>query len=112
MGLEAHGVYYGLKMGVDYGLSKHGPGVLLLEDIVRTGFERRLQRIELLGANDKYKRPWTTATHQRVRLLAFAPSLVGSADLALRRYGRPLARRVRRAASGAASQARSRVAAR
>lgn len=110
MGLEAHGVYYGLKLGADYALRKHGPGVLLLEDIVRTGFERGLRRIELLGDNDKYKRQWATTTHQRVRLLAFAPSLAGSADLAMRRYGRPLARRVRGAAADAASHARSRVA--
>lgn len=109
MGLEAERVYYGLKMGSDPELRRRGPGVLLLEDVVRIGFERGLERIELLGDVDSYKLQWADRTRELVRLRAFAPSLPGTADFALRRYGPPLARRIRCAVADTRSRVRERT---
>lgn len=95
LGLEAHGVFYGVKMGSDPAESKFAPGVLLVDDIVRSGFEQGLQRIEMLGDDDQYKRQWCQAARERLALDGFAPSLGGRAEHAATAYGRPLAARAR-----------------
>lgn len=93
-GLEAHGVFYGMKLGFDLELRKLAPGRLLLHEVVRDAFEHGLTRVEMLGDDDAYKREWCRASHPRVCLDAFPPTLGGACERALWRYGPPLARRL------------------
>lgn len=99
IGLEAHGVFYGIKMGADPELRKVSPAVLLLDELVRRCCDLGLRRFEMLGADDDYKRQWCDGVHERARLRAFGPSLRGRLDHAELVWARPLARRLRSAGS-------------
>ncbi|MDO8184243.1 GNAT family N-acetyltransferase [Conexibacter sp. JD483] len=94
--LQAHGVRYGVKMGYDLSLRRAGPGVLLLEDVVRQAFEERLSRVEFLGGGDKYKRDLASGMRDRIGLRAFAPSVRGRVDHARTVHGPRVARQLRR----------------
>lgn len=109
LGLEAGGVFYGLKLGYDRALRRHGPAVVMIDEQLRRCFEQGLTRYEMLGDSDDYKRQWCTAAAPRVRLRAFAPSLAGRADHAALAYGRPLARRLRHAARSGAARVTARA---
>jgi CelD/BcsL family acetyltransferase involved in cellulose biosynthesis len=93
LGLEAHGTHASLKIGFDPAHSRGGPGVLLHEEMVRSGFERGLRRIELLGDEDEHKRTWTSATHELVELDMWAPTLAGRAGYVATTQIRPIASR-------------------
>jgi CelD/BcsL family acetyltransferase involved in cellulose biosynthesis len=94
LAIVANGVHYGLKMGYDPAHRKLGPGTLLLHELVRDAHEHGLVRVEMLGADDPYKRKWCPQTRTRVGLQAFAPSLAGHAERLAYSHGRPLARRL------------------
>jgi CelD/BcsL family acetyltransferase involved in cellulose biosynthesis len=112
LGLEAHGVFYGIKMGADPALRNVSPAVLMVDEIVRDGYERGLTRFEMLGANDSYKQQWCEHAHPRIRLRAYGPSLAGRLDHAEVAYARPLARRLRTTAMEQARRARAAIQAR
>lgn len=92
--LEAHGVQHSLKIGYDPAFRSFGPGVALMREVVHRAFEDRLERIELLGGEDRHKRLWSTGVRERVVLQAFSRSLAGRFDRLLFEHGLPLARRL------------------
>jgi len=94
LGVRAHGVHYGLKMGFDREWGRYGPGVLLIEDVVRDAFEAGLRRVELLGDDDEYKRTWRSGVRERIAVHAFAPTVAGRLDRLAFVKGRQLARRL------------------
>lgn len=94
--LRAHGVLYGVKMGYDLALRRVGPGVLLLEDVVRQAFAERLARVEFLGGGDKYKRDYASGMRDRIALRAFAPSVRGRFEQMRAVHGPLVAQRLRR----------------
>lgn len=93
-GLQAHGVLHSLKTGFDPEHRALGPGVLLMQDLVRQGFEDGLTRIELLGDADPYKRMWSSGARERIALQAFSPRPAGRLDHLVFAHGIPLAKRV------------------
>lgn len=92
--LEAHGVQHSLKIGYDPAFRSYGPGVALMREVVRHAFEERLERIELLGGDDRHKLLWASGTRERVVLQAFSRSLAGRRDRLVFERGLPLARRL------------------
>jgi CelD/BcsL family acetyltransferase involved in cellulose biosynthesis len=95
-GIEAHGVFYIPKGGFDVEYRKAGPGQLLTHAGIERAFELGLRSYELLGQQDEYKRQWTSAVRERLRLQLFPRRPVGSANYVAWRYGRTLVRKVRR----------------
>jgi CelD/BcsL family acetyltransferase involved in cellulose biosynthesis len=93
LGIEANGVYFGVKMGYDPAYSRMAPGMVMVNDLVRRAFENGLSRFEMLGSDDAYKRTWCPDVHERIGLQAFAPSIAGRIDHLVFAYGRPLAKR-------------------
>jgi CelD/BcsL family acetyltransferase involved in cellulose biosynthesis len=93
LGLEKSGVHYLLKCAYDPAEAAASPVKLLLRDAVQRAFERRLRRIELLGAAEPYKLAWATGSRPRIALEAFSGSPGGRAAWAAAAYGRPLAKR-------------------
>lgn len=94
LGIEANGVFFGVKMGYDPAYSRMAPGMLMVNDLVRRAFENGLSRFEMLGSDDAYKRTWCPDTHEGIGLQAFAPSIVGRFDRFAFAHGRPLAKRL------------------
>lgn len=92
--LEAHGVQYSLKIGYDPAFRSFGPGVTLMREVVRRAFSERLERIELLGGEERHKLLWASGMRERVVLQAFSRSLAGRRDRLLFEHGLPLARRL------------------
>lgn len=96
VGLSAHGVHYGLKMGYDPDVRRLSPGRVLIDESLRAAFAGGLRRYELLGDDDPYKREWARESGERIALDAFAPTTAGRlAGLAVS-YGRPAVARARR----------------
>jgi CelD/BcsL family acetyltransferase involved in cellulose biosynthesis len=95
--LRANGVHYGLKIGYDAEYRRFAPGLLLLHEIVRNAFAVGVRRVEMLGADEAYKRNWCPETRETVGLQAFAPSIPGRLDHFVYSRLRPLAARVRAA---------------
>ena len=77
LALEEAGVLHLLKAGYDPAFARFSPGQLLLQDVLREAFAAHLQRVELHGADEPYKRLWTGAVRHRVALEAFAPTAPG-----------------------------------
>jgi CelD/BcsL family acetyltransferase involved in cellulose biosynthesis len=92
LALEDAGVLHLLKAGYDPGFARYSPGQLLLEDILRTAFATGVRVVEFHGADEPYKRVWTTAVRRRVALEAFAPTAAGHVARVAARRGRPLVR--------------------
>jgi CelD/BcsL family acetyltransferase involved in cellulose biosynthesis len=93
-GLEAHGVLHSLKTGFDPAHRALGPGVMLMRELVRQGFEDGLARIELLGDADPYKRLWSSGVRERIAFQAFSRSPGGRLDHVAFAHGLPLAKRL------------------
>jgi CelD/BcsL family acetyltransferase involved in cellulose biosynthesis len=95
LALEDAGALHLLKAGYDPAFARFSPGQLLLQETLRRAFAAGLERVELHGADEPYKRTWTGAARERVALEAFAPTFAGRLARAAVSGGRPLARRAR-----------------
>lgn len=93
MGLEEAGVHFALKGSYDESYRRFSPGKLLLHEVIQHAFARGLKRVELLGAEDQYKRRWAPQSRDRMVLSAYADSPIGWLEWTTDAYGRPLARR-------------------
>jgi CelD/BcsL family acetyltransferase involved in cellulose biosynthesis len=93
-GLEDNGVHYLLKTGYDASWRQYGPGVLLRHEMLARAFALRLDRYELLGADDSWKAHWTDKVHELIALEAFTASPGGLVDWAAWAYGQPVAKRL------------------
>ena len=92
-GLRHDRVLYLLKGGYDPVWARFSPGQLLLEDVIANGFSHRIERIELGGSEEPYKRVFSNAVRERRRFEAFAPTPAGRCERAVIVHGRPLAAR-------------------
>lgn len=92
--IEESGVHYLLKTGYDPAWRAYGPGVLLRHEMIARAFTLRLDRYELLGADEPWKADWTDRVHELFALQAFTRSPTGLASWAAWAHGRPVAKRV------------------
>lgn len=92
--LESQGKHYLLKPGYDERFRKAGPGTVLTCKMIERAFSLRLDSYEFLGADDEYKKKWTSEVHPRVRIQAFATSPTGAIDRTIQTHGRALAKKV------------------
>jgi CelD/BcsL family acetyltransferase involved in cellulose biosynthesis len=95
--VEENGMHYLLKTGYDAAWGRYGPGMQLRHDMLARAFALRLDRYELLGADDPWKAEWTDKAHELTVLQAFARSLPGLVDWAAWAHGQPVAKRLRAA---------------
>jgi CelD/BcsL family acetyltransferase involved in cellulose biosynthesis len=58
LSVERHGRMWQLKIGFADGLGKYYPGLLLLQDTLRSAFERGLDGYEFLGSAEDWERRW------------------------------------------------------
>jgi CelD/BcsL family acetyltransferase involved in cellulose biosynthesis len=93
-GLEGGGCYYFLKGGVDPAYLRFAPGKLLLRTMLERAFASGLVRFDFGGEDEPFKREWTDAANELIRLDALASSPPGLAEWAAFAYARPLARRL------------------
>jgi CelD/BcsL family acetyltransferase involved in cellulose biosynthesis len=85
LALEKDGVISLLKGGYDEALSRMGPGILLLHDLLEDAFARGIREVDLLGGSERYKLQWADATRSRSRLSVFSSTPRGTAEFGLRR---------------------------
>jgi CelD/BcsL family acetyltransferase involved in cellulose biosynthesis len=93
LGIEEAGVHFAVKGSYDESYRRFSPGRLLLRSVIERAFTKGLKRVELLGAEDQYKRLWAPESHLRMQLHAYAGSPIGRLQWTADAYGRPLARR-------------------
>ena len=93
MCLEAHGRIYVLKGGYDTRLRSFAPRTILLHESLRRAFASGARSYEFLGADEEYKLPWATGTHDCIRLQSFPQSVTGVTSYVAFRFGRPAAKR-------------------
>jgi CelD/BcsL family acetyltransferase involved in cellulose biosynthesis len=97
LAIEEQGVLYCMKMGYDPAFARFAPGHLTLHDVFAWAFASGLERVELLGDDDAWKRRWTSTFRDRLQLRAFRPGASGVAHWAAVRAfaaARPALRRV------------------
>jgi CelD/BcsL family acetyltransferase involved in cellulose biosynthesis len=94
--LESGRVHYSLKSGYDEKYKIYGPGTELMRALLERAFDEGLDRFDLLGTTDEFKRAWA-GEHSRelVAFQAFAPGLLGTADRFVQNQGRTMATRAR-----------------
>ncbi|MGY1604685.1 GNAT family N-acetyltransferase [Geodermatophilus sp. SYSU D00815] len=86
MNLEQDGRRYGLKFAYSEEFAQHSPGTLMLQRMVRHGFEEPgLSRFFFLGAPDDYKLVFADGVEELVRVRMFGR---GPAAIARRAYQR------------------------
>jgi CelD/BcsL family acetyltransferase involved in cellulose biosynthesis len=93
-GLESGGCYYFLKGGFDAAYLRFAPGKLLLRTMLERSFASGLTRFDFGGGDEVFKREWTDASRELIRLDALASSPAGLAEWAAFAYARPLVRRL------------------
>jgi CelD/BcsL family acetyltransferase involved in cellulose biosynthesis len=91
--LETDRTLYYLKGGYDPGFERFSPGVVLLGSVIEHAFRSDIDRVELLGGDERYKLAFTSDVHERLRFQAFATSAPGLLSWGAFSYGRPAARR-------------------
>ena len=91
--LETDRTLYYLKGGYDPGFERFSPGVVLLGSVIEHAFRSDIDRVELLGGDERYKLAFTNDVHERLRFQAFATSAPGLLSWGAFSYGRPAARR-------------------
>jgi CelD/BcsL family acetyltransferase involved in cellulose biosynthesis len=94
--LEDASAYYLLKCGYEPEAGHCAPGRLLARAMFARALAGGLERFELLGGDDPWKREWAREHRTSVRVRAFRPTLLGKLDRAAQTtllYGRPLAKR-------------------
>lgn len=77
LGLEDAGTLYLLKGGFDPSFARFSPGQLILQECISYAFEAGLQRVELLGGDEPYKRAWAATAHEIRVCHAFDRSPLG-----------------------------------
>jgi CelD/BcsL family acetyltransferase involved in cellulose biosynthesis len=92
--LESQSKHYLLKPGYDERFRKAGPGTVLTCKMIERAFSLGLDSYEFLGADDEYKKKWTSEVHPRVRIQAFATSPTGAIDRTIQTHGRALAKKI------------------
>lgn len=98
LALEKDGVVSLLKGGYDEALTRFGPGILLLHDLLEHAFARRVSEVDLLGGSDPYKLRWADGARARALVAAYAGTPSGGAAYAAHRAAlaaRAAARRAR-----------------
>jgi CelD/BcsL family acetyltransferase involved in cellulose biosynthesis len=93
LGIEEASVHFAIKGSYDETYRPFSPGKLLMHAVIRNAFTKGLKRVELLGAEDQYKRLWATESHIRMQLHAYTASPIGWLQWTADAHGRPLARR-------------------
>jgi CelD/BcsL family acetyltransferase involved in cellulose biosynthesis len=91
--LETDGVLWYLKGGYDPAFERFSPGVVLLGSVIEHAFGSGVERVELLGGDERYKLAFTSDAKDKRRFQAFAPSPLGLLSRTAFSYGRPVARR-------------------
>ena len=91
--LETGGVLYYLKGGYDPLFERFSPGVVLLGAVIEHACGNGIERVELLGGDERYKLAFTGDVKDKVRFQAFAPTPLGLLSRSAFSYGRPVARR-------------------
>lgn len=71
LGIERDGCFWALKMGYDEQYSRLAPGRLIACEALRDSAERGLQRFEMLGVAEGWKREWTNLEHSCVSVRAY-----------------------------------------
>lgn len=108
--LLEHRRLYVLKRGYDPAYRSHGPGKILLHELIADAFAGPVDSVELLGAADPFKLEWTSSVRERVLVQAFSRSPAGRLERLAYRRGRPLALRALSAARRARGYASRRQA--
>jgi CelD/BcsL family acetyltransferase involved in cellulose biosynthesis len=91
--LETNRTLHYLKGGYDPSFDRFSPGAILLGSVIEHAFAHDIDRVELLGGDERYKLAFTSDVHERVRFQAFASSAPGLLSWGAFSYGRPAARR-------------------
>jgi CelD/BcsL family acetyltransferase involved in cellulose biosynthesis len=89
LGIEDNGVYYFLKGGFDPEFAKYGPSRALVRATLASAFSKGLRCVDFVGGADPWKLEWTSATHDRAIVHAFAPGARGELERLVLTYGRP-----------------------
>jgi CelD/BcsL family acetyltransferase involved in cellulose biosynthesis len=92
--IEENGVHYLLKTGYGAAWQQYGPGLQLRHEMLARAFALRLDRYELLGADDPWKLSLADKAHELTALQAFARSLPGLVDWAAWAHGQPVVKRL------------------
>jgi CelD/BcsL family acetyltransferase involved in cellulose biosynthesis len=91
--LETDRTLYYLKGGYDPSFERFSPGALLLGSVIERACGADVDRVELLGGDERYKLAFTSDVHERMRFQAFASTAPGLLSWGAFSYGRPVARR-------------------
>jgi CelD/BcsL family acetyltransferase involved in cellulose biosynthesis len=94
LALRSDGIQFHLKIGFDPAYRQLAPGTLLMREYIRSAFADGLRGIEMLGADEAYKRVWCPEIRETMALQAFARSPAGRLDRFAFAHGRPLAKRL------------------
>lgn len=81
-----------LKIGYDEAWSRCSPGWLLLAEMMRDAFERKLKSYEFLGSDEPWLHRWPTEAREFSTLACYPPTLLGVYGLAADMVGRVKAR--------------------
>ena len=99
LGIEAHGVWYSLKIGYLEEFAAQSPGKVLEAAVIESAFAGDSRRFDFAGSAADYKTRWATGTRDLVELSAFPATALGRAgrvSAGLRERAIPAAKRARR----------------
>jgi CelD/BcsL family acetyltransferase involved in cellulose biosynthesis len=96
LALESGAVHYSLKSSYDEAYRWFGPGAELTRALIERAFQLDLDRFDLLGGVDDFKRAWA-GDHAREMVVfqAFAPGALGAVDRIVQCHGPEIATRAR-----------------
>jgi len=82
IGIEYANRFWLLKIGFDEKWSKCSPGIILMHEVIRYAFEKKLDSIEFLGSDEPWLHIWTDKFHDLISCMLYRSSITAASDLA------------------------------
>ncbi len=92
--LVRNGRAYGLKAGYDERLRRYSPGLVIVLRTIERCFELGLVSYELMGADEPWKAYFANAAVEHIRLRSYRRRPLALTHYAVRRVGKPVAKKL------------------
>ncbi len=83
VGIEYANRFWLLKIGFNEEWSKCSPGIILMHEVIRTAFEKKLDSIEFLGSDEPWLHIWTDKLHDLVSYTIYRSPITAASDIAV-----------------------------
>ncbi len=81
LGMEYANRLWILKIGFDENWSKCSPGIILMNEVIKYAFDKKISSVEFLGGDEPWLHIWTDLFHDLIAYQIYQPNFIAVPDL-------------------------------